>query len=416
MIHQWRYLSWAGLEVISPAQACLRAAMRTLSSAMSVQYRGFSEALYAEARRLLEASCQKPPDMIWPMSHDVIPIEKIQAWLLLAHYQVLCMDEREAMLTTGRAMRLVQIARLYELDTPDAFSSGTSDLELDEAFAEVEQRRRTFWVAFTLDRFLCWRNEFPLTLQEETVSVQRTIRRRSCSAFEVPPLINGQVSTRLPTSESSFQNSERNVTSFLSDIMNGKTPAVLEPFAHCIVMATIHGRCLAHRRASKDSSRDPSGFWTRQKPLASIVERLILQLRQSKTSSATERDPMLMFAHMLAYSAVIHLSSTAQRTSFHTVEHQLMADGAEQRAVRAVSEIVRLAKAVPSMWCLKAHPFLPNPLTSATTFLIVHPALHESGEDGLKHVIRLLKDLSDINSLALEPLATAMTLTDRNVG
>ena len=189
----------------------------------------------------------------------------------------------------------------------------------------------------------------------------------------------------------------------------------LGPFAKCIVIAALHGRCLAHRQASaKESNRDPRGFWTRQKPLASILERNIMQLKQCRTSSAIERDSMLIFTHMLAHSAIIHLSCTVERTSFRTVEHQLMVNAAEQRALRAIAEMAHLAKAVPSSCGLTAHPFLPNPLSSATFFLTSHSTLNVDGQQGIKHLVRLLKNLSDINTLALEPLSTVMTLNDHD--
>ena len=121
---------------------------------------------------------------------------------------------------------------------------------------------------------------------------------------------------------------------------------------------------------------------------------------------------MLLFAHMLAQSAILHLNCTVQRTPGQTVEHQLMTRAYEQRASQAASEMVRLAKAVPSFSCFKAHPFLPNPLAAATTFLIIHPNLNEGGEDSVEQILRLLRNLSDINKLALKPLSMAMFLTN----
>ena len=121
---------------------------------------------------------------------------------------------------------------------------------------------------------------------------------------------------------------------------------------------------------------------------------------------------MLFFAHMLAHSAIIHLSCTIQRTPWQTVEDRLLTDAYEQRASRAASEMVRLAKAVPLFSCFKAHPFLPDPLAAGATFLITHANLHEGGEDGVKHLLRLLRNLSDVNSLARELLSTIASLTD----
>ena len=170
MIHQWRYMAWNRHKGVSPARVCLRLAMRTMAAAMSAQYRGFSETLYMETYRLLEQSCQRSSETPFPPMNELLPIEKIQAWLLLTHYQALRRDEGQASLTAGRAFRLVQIARLHDLDAPDKNLSTSCVAKFDRDHAELEERRRTFWVAFTLDRFLCWRNEGPLTLHEEAVS------------------------------------------------------------------------------------------------------------------------------------------------------------------------------------------------------------------------------------------------------
>ena len=170
---------------------------------------------------------------------------------------------------------------------------------------------------------------------------------------------------------------------------------------------------MAHRRASlTESGNDTREFWARHKLLASAVEKCVVLLRQHQMPPAVERDPMLFFADMLAHSAVVHLSCTVQRTPWQTVEDQLMTDAYEQRASRAASEMVRLAKAVPLFSCFKAHPFLPDPLAAATTFLITHANLNEGGEDGVKHLLRLLRSLSDVNTLARELLSTIASLTD----
>jgi hypothetical protein len=170
MIHKQHYFAWVREKNLSRARTCLRSAIRTVASAMSAPFRPFSETLYLETRRLLENAeenaerGQTGGDLPWTAnSNKMIPLEQIQALLLLAHYELLCVDEHEAMLTAGRVFRLVQMTRLYSVDKPDV-STTTA-----EAFVEAEAKRRTFWLAFILDRFLCSRDELPLTLNEEMV-------------------------------------------------------------------------------------------------------------------------------------------------------------------------------------------------------------------------------------------------------
>ena len=158
IIHKRRYFSWAGQEHLKPAKECLRSAVQTIAAALSDPFRSLSQALYVETRRML--------DMLDVLEQAAVQLEHIQAGLLVAHYEFMHLHEHQAMLTAGRTLQLVQMSRLYDLDGVAHSSSPTMT---DENFAEDEEKRRTFRLAFTFDRFLSTRNEWPLTLDEETV-------------------------------------------------------------------------------------------------------------------------------------------------------------------------------------------------------------------------------------------------------
>jgi hypothetical protein len=127
-----------------------------MAAAMSAHWCDVVDQLRGETRHLLETDSQARA-----VSKDEIPLEHIQAWLLLAYAELLRVGEHQAMLTAGRAFRLVQMARLYEVDASDGsqVSPKSADFTFDESFVDSEERRRTFWLAFSLDRFLCLRNE-----------------------------------------------------------------------------------------------------------------------------------------------------------------------------------------------------------------------------------------------------------------
>ncbi|PGH13816.1 hypothetical protein AJ79_03384 [Helicocarpus griseus UAMH5409] len=126
ILHMRRYFSWASQEHTTPARECLRSAMRTMAAAVSAGFHSFCDGLYAETRSML--------DMMDALEPATTQLEQIQAGLLLAHYEFMRMHERQAMVTAGRAFRLVQMSRLYDID-----GSTTED-----TFSEVEERRRTF--------------------------------------------------------------------------------------------------------------------------------------------------------------------------------------------------------------------------------------------------------------------------------
>lgn len=373
IIHRRRYFAWAGQENLSPNRVCLQSAMRAMAAAMSAHWCDFVDRLCSETRHLLETHSQSQATC-----RDKIPLEQIKAWLLLAFSDLLRIGEHQAMLTAGRAFRLVQMARLYDVDALDDSRSPprATDHELDEMFVDAEEKRRTFWLAFTLDRFLCLRSEWPLTLQEEMVH------------------------TRLPAPEANFQDNERIRVSFLPEAMTQTGPSTLSPFAECAVLAALYGRCMTHRWAyAKEAGNKPYDFWSHQEWLASAVERRIQFL---SPRCAVDSNPTLLFAHMLAHSAVIFLSNTVQKVSWNTLEPQLVTAAYERRASVAALEIVRLTKAVPSLSCFKAHPFLPDPLTCAVTFLSTTSSTVVGGSEGVEQILGVLRDLQVINSLARE--------------
>lgn len=264
----------------------------------------------------------------------------------------------------------------------------------DHSFSALEERRRTFWVAFCLDRFLCSRNEYPLTLQEE------------------------QIGTRLPCPESNFQNNQPVRTRFLSEAIMSAAQAVhsqapLSPFAECVVLATLHGRVMTHARShAREPSHDDDGgggggdFWMRQARLAATVEaRVQLLGAAAHGHTGPENEALLLFGHMLGHSAVVKLGATAaahQHHQHHQQHHQQHQHHHQQAADAAAAAMVRLARQMPSFGCLRAHPFLPDPLACAAGHLLASGA----GVEGVQHLLRVLKDMQGMNSLARAYLTT----------
>ena len=136
---------------------CLQYAMWTLAMALSSQFESSREPLYHETRQMLEALDMAEDDM------QPVRIEQVQAWLLVAYYEFARSSFRRASISAGRAFRLVQLARLHEVDSPENSVEGEDPVL-------TEEKRRTFWVAYCLDRLICLRNRCPLTLAEEAVS------------------------------------------------------------------------------------------------------------------------------------------------------------------------------------------------------------------------------------------------------
>lgn len=141
--------------------------------ALSSQFESSRELMYNETRRMLEVLDLADNDL-----HPV-RIEHAQAWLLVAVYELTRASYRRASISAGRAFRLVQLARLHEVD-------GLGNAVEDEDAVVREERRRTFWVAYCLDRLICLRSRCPLTLTEEVVSRFQSVIGHTASLHPNP--------------------------------------------------------------------------------------------------------------------------------------------------------------------------------------------------------------------------------------
>ncbi|PTB62994.1 hypothetical protein BBK36DRAFT_1128347 [Trichoderma citrinoviride] len=446
MVHKRRYYAWASDANVSPARTALRSAMRTIASAMSPQFCDIGQVMYASTRRMLETQDACPDTGLpWmtrlkpPHEQPKIDHERIQAWLLLAYYDVLRRSEHQAFITARRAFRLLRLSGLCEMDvdacsggqghvatcTPPAETSWNmqmcpSEGQMDEVglqqdWVSVEEKRRTIWSAFLLDRLSTMVNDQPTMLMEEMVT------KPSHMLFSANLLVINQLYTRLPMSEVEFQSGAQEPVSqmcFLVEATDGNKAgnginSSLTPFAHCVVVANLFARCMTHCKLAMQSpplsAPEAQDFWIRHQWLASAAANAC-------ESAVTRCDPMLVFTRILAFSASLSLCSTANATSWQTLDHHLMAMACKPAAHQAASQVVRIIKTAPRIAFFKMHPFFPNAIALVASFLNADvpylPSTRSSNavdtvqerQDAVNELLAALRRSSQVNNLAAELL------------
>lgn len=142
--------------------------MWTLAATLSAQYQHLCDMLYMQTRQTLELL-----DVRQGVS-DLVEVQQIQAWLLVTMFEVMRTHCKRSCVSAGRSFRLVQLSRLYEIDLheengPGPSGTHTPDTPVQTTWIDVEERRRTFWCAYILDRLVSLRNNCPLTLNEQMV-------------------------------------------------------------------------------------------------------------------------------------------------------------------------------------------------------------------------------------------------------
>ncbi|KAF4771528.1 hypothetical protein HAV15_004347 [Penicillium sp. str.  len=373
MLHQGRYFSWAQSFNKLASHICLQFSMWALAAASSAHLQHMRESLYTRARSAMDA-----------LDHDIESssaacLQVAQAWLLLTHYEFRYMSYRRAWFTAGRAFRIIQLAKLHEIDRLNDVSINMAH---PEAWAEAEEKRRTYWLAYCLDRFLNISDEWPLSLHEEALCIY------------------------LPVSESDFQHSKPVLMDSLYDEIETSGQKMLPPFAETIVLITLCWHSVAFQRAAHGDTTSPTDGvgWKRHTRLYQMVQQRLM-LVSLPPSSPELHDPMRLFTNMLANAAVIWFYNIMEALQVEIDEEIIFAP------LYSAYEIVGLAKPLTRSSFFKAHAFSPMLLYLSAKFLKTHAdqvstcvSASEDKQQKLEDLKKALRVLQGGNNLAMSYL------------
>lgn len=143
----------------------LRYAVWALGAFASVDQslRIYKDIFYARARRSLNELLETSLDSLKPHR-----ISTLQTLILLSTYEFLHANFGHAWMNCGRAARMSVYFNLMRLDEPHIFCKQT--LSDSKDWLDQEERRRTFWAAFLLDRYSSLGTGWPATLNEEDIT------------------------------------------------------------------------------------------------------------------------------------------------------------------------------------------------------------------------------------------------------
>ncbi|CBF86054.1 hypothetical protein AN2036.2 [Aspergillus nidulans FGSC A4] len=378
IIHTHRYRSWSKQPNLSKQRTCLQYAMWTLASSLSSQFHVEGCKLYAKTRQLLgELDGDEP-------CHQ-ISLEQAQAWALLSIYELTCQDFDRGMMSAGRAFRLIQMMRLYELDmprTPQTMQLDQYQREFTPAqndWIDIETKRRTFWFAYLIDRFTSMVDGLHMFFDE------RLIR------------------TRLPAPEVNFVNNRPMDMSFLADVV----PDVgvewphnnFSPFAECVIGATMCGRVLQHKQNAP--TRPCEEFCSRHRTLNALLAQRIKMLRIH--ASLEYPDPIIAFVALAAQIDVLMLYDLIETKPLGTgVEGTQLVQALhaehQQQALDAVTDISLLVAVLGQHF--KMHPLTPILLLLGARFSQSHPELNDAYIKLMPSILTTLQASTGLNKLA----------------
>lgn len=301
IIHQRRYLSWSRRPDKSAAQTALQYSMWALAASAAPEYTQIDmDRLYHCAARALQVIENTGGPGGLKQSDD---LEQVQAQLLLSMYELKHIDFRQGWITAGCAFRLIQFGWFQDL------ISGLNTFPASMDWTELEEKRRTFWLAYYLDRIISLRSDSSCTFGEEVSSKPIMVS----SNVDINYL---QALIPLPVPDANFQNGIPAVTVYLTDCLGNAEHAsevLSSDFTESIILATICGYALSHRRQLLLEQAQCHGmdrFWNRYRHInARLTKRADLSATCYPTQ-AEETEPALLFQSIMWRTIILYMYQT----------------------------------------------------------------------------------------------------------
>ncbi|KAL2269861.1 hypothetical protein VTJ83DRAFT_2045 [Remersonia thermophila] len=329
MIHKYRYLAAMNLAPAQRPPVCLRYAMWTLACTVSEKFCTLKDLFYARARKYLES------DYIKGYGEHMISVAHAQTHVLLASYEFKWMYFPRAWMSTGSAVRLAQMIALHRLD--GAGLDVKQCLPPPRDWTEREERRRTFWMAFCLDRFGSIGTGWPMSVDEKDIL------------------------SNLPASDEAFELSRPETTPTLQDAMNSLGVENLSPFGGVCLMACLFGRNLVHlhRPDADDRDHDLNGeFWKRHRQMDNILLNTSLCLPPQLKLPNGLNNANVVFTNMCIHTSTICLHQAAIFKADKNRLPSSVSSESKVRCITAANEIASIMRTVSHVDLSAMNPFI----------------------------------------------------------
>lgn len=331
MIHKYRYFASMDLAPDRRPPICLRYSMWCHAASITDRYMHHQDIFYRRARKYIEL------DEMKSQGEAFVSLAHAQAWVLICAYEFKMMYFPRAWMSVGRAARLAIMMGLNRVD--GAGMDVKQALPPARDWTELEERRRTFWMAYCVDRYASVGTGWPMSVDERDVRfrIEGIIPKLKLM------LISLQINTRLPVSEEAYESGTVQKGSSLEDAMRPQYAAQLSPFAGVVLVTHFFGLNLTHlhRPEPNQQEHDINGpFWKRHRAMDNDLLKTALQLPSSLRLPSGVRNPNIVFLNFALHTSTICLHQAA---IFKAEKNQLSNTIVEQSRTRCILAAAEIA-------------------------------------------------------------------------
>ncbi|KAK6531383.1 hypothetical protein TWF281_008190 [Arthrobotrys megalospora] len=374
IIHKGRYLASLDLAPQMRAPICLRYAIWMMAASVSDQYSSLQTVFYRRARKYAEEA-----EMRGHGEH-IVSVQFAQTWGLLATYEYRLMYFPRAWMSAGRSVRLCQMLGLNRLDG--------IGLDVKQCIAppkdwtELEERRRTFWIAFCTDRYASIGTGWPMQIDEKDIM------------------------THLPSSDEAFAAGRPTKSYTLKEALTPGGAPSLSSYAGVIIMAALIGRNLLHLHrpdeGEDDSDYEKGEFWRRHRHMDNILLNTVMSLPPHFKLPNGIMDPNIVFTNMNIHTCTICLHQAAIFKADKFKLPSSVSKESKYRCVSAAAQITAIMKMIGSQDMTAMNPFVSFCLYVAARVFVQYLKSNPNDENirsSLDFLISAMGHLKKLNPL-----------------
>ncbi|KAK0726156.1 fungal-specific transcription factor domain-containing protein [Lasiosphaeris hirsuta] len=335
MLHKSRYLASLRLPQHVQPPMCLQYTVMALAAAVSETHSSMAMPLYQLGRANAES------DEMKGQGDHFSTVAHAQCWTLIANFEAQHQIHARASASLSRGLRIAQMLGLHQLDDPSQSRPSTLPDPID--WCETEERRRTWWVIFCLDRFVNAITGWPTLINEQDIS------------------------TLLPASEEAFDHAVEESTNSPAGILS-PAGSSYSLFAGRVLAAHLFHRTIQHTlqiRPDDEPENIKNGpYWDRHRRIDNDLAYMLLFPPDSFRLRRASRS-------LDAVSVIINIQTCIiciHRAALVKIAQHNLPKSTEQRhrdrLLPAAEEIVRMLKMMTEI-----EPAIKHPLIAFSTYM-----------------------------------------------
>ncbi|KAJ4391757.1 hypothetical protein N0V93_005377 [Gnomoniopsis smithogilvyi] len=294
---------------------CLQYAVWTIATLGHEKYSHYHDVFHRRCRHYLEE------DELKGDGEHFLTVAHAQAWALVATAEARNMWFTKAAMSASRCIKLLHMMGLHRLDDPNAEFEMMPTILPPKDWIELEERRRVFWGAFSIDSHASISTGWPTLIDAD------------------------EVTTHLPSSEEAFNQGREEETCRLHDVFTGSS---YSSFAATAVVCHLFNRIMKHANRSQpsDCAEDFAygKYWNRHRELDNLLSGAFMFLPERFRLPQNVREPVAIHTNLNLHAAVICLHNSAyEMANEHNLPEHLKTM-IKTRLLSASNEVVNILK------------------------------------------------------------------------